>query len=393
MNRMLFYYALLLFSPLHFLLSAGLLATLPGNENRWHAAQTTFDTTLQGRPVRLLSLENGKGMRADITNYGARIVGLWIADRTGKKVDVILGFNHLGQYLHASSPYYGAVVGRYAGRIAKGEFTLNGKKYLLDKNSGGLTIHGGSAGFHQQVWQIQEVGKDHIRLGYLSKAGEAGFPGNLAVSVEYRLTKYNQLVIHYTARTDAPTVLNITNHSFFNLNGEGDSSVLDHVLTIRSDIYWPLTEDKLPGGRPQTVAGTPFDFNRPAAIRSHIGLTDVQLQLAGGFDHTYILHARQQWAKQAVAVLYSPSTGIQMKLFTQQPAVQLFTANFLNGKDTGRSGKAYERYSAVCLETQHFPNSPNRKNFPTTTLYPGAVFENTTIYAFSTREKNNVTSK
>lgn len=381
---MLFCYSLLLFS--RFLLSGGSLAIPLENKNRRHAAQlTTFDTTLQDRPVRLLSLENGKGMRVDITNYGARIVRLWTPDRTGKKIDVILGFNHLGRYLHASSPYYGAVVGRYAGRIAKGEFTLNGKKYLLDKNSDGLTIHGGSAGFHRQIWQIQEVSKDHIRLSYLSKAGEAGFPGNLTVSVEYRLTKYNQLVIHYKARTDAPTVVNITNHSFFNLNGEGDSSALDHVLTIHSDFYWPLTEDKLPGAQMRAVAGTPFDFNHPATLRSHISEADAQLHLAGGFDHTYILRARRQWAQQPAAVLYSPATGIQMELFTQQPGIQLFTANFLNGNDIGKSGKSYERYSAVCLETQHFPDSPNRENFPTTTLYPDEVFENTTIYAFSIR--------
>jgi len=379
------YRNLFLFLLLAFVLIGCGQVNHPDRNQHLRVSEASFDTLIQEQQVQLLTLQNETGMTASITNYGARIVQLSVPDRTGKPIDVVLGFDRLSNYIHAAGPYYGAVVGRYAGRIAEGEFKLAGKTFPLTKNSEGLTLHGGKAGFHQQVWQVKEADNRHVRLSYLSHAGEEGFPGNLRVTVEYRLTDDNKLAIQYSADTDEPTVLNLTNHSFFNLNGEGDSSVFNHVLMIHAASYWPLTGEKLPDKQAKNVQTTPFDFNRPATIGSRLTVQDSQLRLAGGFDHTYILNPERQWEKDAVANVYSPRTGIQMEVFTQQPGMQLFTANFLDGKDRGKSGKVYVRYGAFCLETQHFPNSPNREDFPTTTLNPGETFESTTIYGFSVK--------
>lgn len=344
-----------------------------------------FESVTDGEKTALYTLRNTSGMQVSITNYGARIVQLLVHNRHGDKVDVVLGFDDLQKYKDANSAYYGAIVGRYANRIANGSFTLHGKKYELDKNNAGLTLHGGANGFNKQVWKAKAVTDSTISLTYLSKDGEDGFPGNLKVEVTYQLTKGNELKLAYKAVTDRETVINFTNHSFFNLDGEGSPTVFNHVLKINANKYLTLGEDKLPLNA-EPVAGTPFDFRIAGAIGNHLKQKSPQLEIAHGFDHTIVLNKTK--SKQPAATIYSPKTGIQMDFFTTEPAFQLFTANFFNGKDIGKSGHPYFPYTAFCLEAQHFPNSPNRPEFPSTILLPGKVYKSSTIFKFSIKRSD-----
>jgi aldose 1-epimerase len=343
-----------------------------------------FESVIDGKKTGLYTLRNARGMQVSITNYGARIVQILVPDRNGNKVDVVLGFDDLQKYKDANSAYYGAIVGRYANRIANGSFTLHGKKFELDKNNAGLTLHGGANGFNKQVWQVKTVTDSTISLTYLSKDGEDGFPGNLNVEVTYQLTKKNELKLTYKAETDRETVINFTNHSFFNLDGEGSPTVFDHVLKINANKYLTLTEDKLPLNL-EPITGTPFDFRVAGTVGEHFKQKSPQLDIAHGFDHTIVLDKKK--SKWPAAIIYSPKTGIKMEFFTSEPAFQFFTANFFNGKDIGKSGHPYLPYTAFCLEAQHFPNSPNRPDFPSTVLLPGKIYKSSTVFKFSTIKK------
>jgi len=341
-----------------------------------------FGTTKDGQSVNLYTFTNRHGVQARITNYGGIVVSLLVPDRHGKLADVVLGFDALDGYL-AKEPYFGAVVGRYANRIAKGQFTLDGTVYKLVLNNGPNSLHGGTKGFDKQVWNARELGENPpaLELTYLSKDGEEGYPGNLKVKVVYALTDSNELKIEYTATTDKDTVLNLTNHSYFNLAGEGD--VLKHQVTINADRFTPIDSTLIPTGELRKVEGTPFDFRRPTAIGARINADDEQLKFGNGYDHNFVLNRKGKGLELAARVV-EPGSGRVLEVFTTQPGVQFYTGNFLDGTVQGKGGKAYGQRSGFCLETQHFPDSPNHSEFPTTKLKPGETFHETTIFKFST---------
>ena len=347
-----------------------------------------FGKTTDGQSVELYTLRNRRGMEARITNYGGIVVSLTTPDRNGKLADVVLGYNDLDTYMKPPFPYFGAIIGRYGNRIAKGRFTLNGVEYKLAINNGENSLHGGIKGFDKQVWTASErktANGPALVLSYLSKDGEEGYPGNLRTTVVYTLTNNNELRIDYTATTDKDTVLNLTHHSYFNLAGEGNGDILKHNLVLRADSFIPTDAGSIPTGEIRNVAGTPFDFRKANTIGERINNDDEQLKLGNGYDHTWVIDGRVGTLRQA-AVVYERTTGREMEVWTTEPGVQFYTGNFLDAAIIGKSGKPYPRRSGFCLETQHYPDSPNRPNFPTTTLRKGATYHSTTIYRFSARK-------
>ncbi|WP_262245207.1 aldose epimerase family protein [Parapedobacter soli] len=336
-----------------------------------------------GKPTHLITLENSRGMAVALSDFGARIVGLIVPDRDGDPTDVVLGFDSIQRYLAADEIYHGVTVGRFANRIADGRFTIGNETFSIRPNNGPNALHGGEGGFHSRVWDRRVVYRQKADFYYVSSDGEEGFPGRLSVMVKYRLTDNNELVISYRAETDKPTVVNLTNHAFFNLNGEGNGDVLDHVLSIAADRYLPCNEYQIPTGELADVAGTPFDFTAAKPIGRDINHADEQLRIGHGYDHNYIIRPENVAAGASIATVTSPLTGIRMDVHTTEPGVQLYTGNFLTGKDTGKQGKPYGKYGAFCLETQHFPDAPNQPGFPSTLLEPGQVFQSETTYRFS----------
>ncbi|MBM7623811.1 aldose epimerase family protein [Sporohalobacter salinus] len=339
----------------------------------------------QGEQVYLYTIANDNGMKMKVTNYGGRITALEVPDKEGDLVDVVLGFDSLKDYLNNPNNF-GAVIGRYGNRIANGSFTLNNKTYHLAQNNGDNHLHGGFVGFDQRVWNIKAVEKDDevsLVLTYLSEDGEEGYPGNLNVKVTYTLTNDNALRIDYQAKTDQPTVCNLTNHSYFNLNGV-NSSAMDHQLMINADHYTPIDEEWIPTGAIESVANTPMDFRNPTRVGKRAKQDFWQLENGVGYDHNYVLNTNGD-LNQLAATLYEPSTGIFMKMYTEEPGVQLYAGNFLDGSITGKDGKTYKKHYAICLETQHFPDSPNVSHFPSTVLKPDETYTTTTIYKFSTK--------
>lgn len=348
--------------------------------------RTSFGKTADGQSVDIYTLRNLHGMEARITNYGGIVVSLTAPDRQGKLADVVLGYNDLESYLKPPFPYFGAIVGRYGNRIARGRFTLNGLEYKLAVNNGENHLHGGIKGFDKMVWtanQIKSTTGPALALTYSSKDGEEGYPGNLRVRVVYTLTNTNELKIDYTASTDKDTVTNLTHHSYFNLRGEGNGDILDHRLTLKANSFLPTDAGNIPTGELRKVAGTPFSFLTATAIGSRINEDDEQLKFGNGYDHTWVINGRMGVLRQA-AVVYEPTSGRVMEVWTTEPGVQFYTGNYLDGV-TGKSGKPYPRRSGFCLETQHYPDSPNKPSFPTTTLRKGATYRSTTIYRFSAR--------
>lgn len=342
--------------------------------------------TVDGQAVDLYTLTNRNGLEAKITNYGGIVVSLKVPDRAGKSADVVLGFNDLDSYLKGH-PYFGSVVGRYGNRIARGRFTLNGVEYKLAVNNGENHLHGGIKGFDKVVWTTTEQSTrtgPGVRMTYLSKDGEEGYPGNLQVTMVYTLTNTNELRIDYTATTDKDTVLNLTHHSYFNLAGEGNGDILNHVLGLNAAQFTPTDAGSIPTGELRDVRGTPFDFLTPKSIGARINDDYEQIKFGGGYDHNFVISGRLGRLRMAAEVS-EPTTGRRMQVWTTEPGVQLYTGNFLDGTLTGKSGKKYERRSGFCLETQHYPDSPNKPSFPTTTLKKGATFKSTTIYRFSAR--------
>lgn len=349
-------------------------------------ARRPFGKTPDGAAVDLYTLTNSAGMRADITNYGGIVVSLFVPDRQGHLADVVLGYDSLDDYL-AGSPYFGAIIGRYGNRIGGGRFSLEGKQYTLARNNNENHLHGGLVGFDKVVWTARGVLGDKgpgLVLEYLSKDGEEGYPGNLSVTVTYILTDQNELRIHYRATTDQPTPVNLTNHSYFNLAGQGSGDILDHELTINADRFTPVDEGLIPTGELRPVEGTPMDFRRPTAIGARVDQDDRQLGFGGGYDHNWVLNGEAGELSLAAKV-YEPTSGRVMEVFTTEPGVQFYCGNFLDGSNVGKGGRQYKHRYGFCLETQHFPDSPNKPDFPSTILRPGEEYSTTTIYEFSTK--------
>ena len=340
---------------------------------------------VEGRSVDLYTLTNRKGSEAKITTYGATLVSLRVPDRNGRIDDVVLGFDDIDGYLKGTA-FFGATVGRYANRIAKGHFTLNGVQYQLAINNEPNHLHGGVKGFDKVIWSAKPLNLKNgvgLTLSYLSHDGEEGYPGNLSVSVTYTLTNNNELTINYAATTDKDTIINLTHHSYFNLAGQGNGDILNHQLMINADRFTPTDAGSIPTGELRSVQGTPFDFRQPTAIGARINQDDEQLKLGKGYDHNYVLNGRTGSMRQAAQVFESTS-GRTMEVWTTEPGVQLYTGNFLDGAK-GKSGKVYQFRNGFCLETQHFPDSPNEPKFPSTVLPKGRSFRSSTIYRFSTR--------
>lgn len=340
-----------------------------------------FKDRVNGSETSLHFLTNNNKTVIAITNYGARIVALIVPDKNEEPTDVVVGFDSLKGYLNATETYHGAVVGRYANRIAGGKFVLNGKEYRLSVNNPPNHLHGGSKGFNNQVWKVEETSGRHIRLSYLSKDGEENYPGNLHVSVVYTLSDQNELTISYEATTDQPTVFNITSHPFFNLNGQGNGNIARHVLQINADHYTPVDKASIPTGV-FPVEHTPFDFRRPKEIGANINDKNEQLEFGSGYDHNFVLNGQ---GLRTAGTAIGDQTGIVMKVITDQPGMQLYTGNFMRGENPVKYGLKDDHRGAFCLETQHYPDSPNHPEFPSTVLQPGDVFRSTTIYKFSVR--------
>lgn len=340
-----------------------------------------FGRTTDGHAVDLYTLRSGGGMEVAITNYGGIVTSIKTPDRAGKIADVVLGFDSLDGYLR-EHPYFGAIVGRYGNRIAKGAFQLNGVAYQLARNNGENALHGGLRGFDKQVWAGQDL-PGGVALRYLSKDGEEGYPGALDATVRYTLSDNNELRIEYEATTDKDTVVNLTNHSYFNLAGQGEGDVLSHRIQIAADRFTPVDAGLIPTGERKPVSGTPFDFREAAQIGARINDADEQLARGGGYDHNFVLNASGGGLALAARVTEAGS-GRVMEVLTDQPGVQFYTGNFLDGTLTGKAGKVYRKRYGLCLETQHFPDSPNHPEFPSTVLKPGQRYRTTTVYRFST---------
>ncbi len=349
--------------------------------------KAVFGKLPDGQTADLFTLRNVSGMTAQITNYGGIIVSLKTPDKDGKFEDVTLGLDSLSSYVK-NNPYFGALIGRYGNRIAKGKFKLDGKTYNLFINNMGNHLHGGKVGFDKVLWTATPVEGDEpaLKLAYTAKDGEEGYPGNLSVEVTYTLQKDNALKIEYKATTDKPTVVNLTNHTYFNLTGGAKRDILDHVVTLNADKLIAVDKTLIPTGQLKSVAGTPFDFLKPTVVGSRINdSTDTQIKYGGGYDHGWVLNGSGDSLKLA-ATVYEPTSGRVMEVRTTEPAIQFYTGNFLDGTVTGREGFAYKKRYAICLETEHYPDSPNHPSFPTTELKPGQTYQTTTIYQFSTKK-------
>ncbi|MES2277572.1 MAG: aldose epimerase family protein [Bacteroidota bacterium] len=341
-----------------------------------------FQKTVDGKKTDLYYLKNKNGVQAAITSWGGRLVSLLVPDKQGKMVDVVVGFDSLGTY-QVAGDFYGATIGRYGNRIGKATFTLNGKAYTLPANNGPNTLHGGKFGFDTKVWDAKQLNDSSLEIDYLSKDGEEGFPGNLTVKVIYSLQDDNSLKISYEATTDKPTVVNLTNHAYWNLNGCGSGTILGHTLQIDGDAYTPVDTTLIPTGKIVPIAGTPFDFRSPTAIGARIEQKDEQLKNGKGYDHNYVLNKHD--ITKAITTLTGDKTGIVMEVFTEEPGIQFYSGNFMAGKYALKGGAKNDFRTGLCLETQHFPDSPNKPAFPTTELKPGQTYKTTTIYKFTNK--------
>jgi len=338
--------------------------------------------------IKLYTLKNESGMTVRVTNYGAIITSIIVPDRNGKQADVALGYDRVEDYINAvDKPYFGAVVGRYGNRIAKGEFTLDGETYSLLQNNGENHLHGGAIGFDKVVWAVDEyVEGKSLTLSYLAKDKEEGYPGNLELIIVYTLADDNSLVVDYHATTDKATPINVTQHTYFNLKGEGQGTILDHKLMLNAKTFTPVDESLIPTGEMPAVAGTPFDFTTAKAIGHDIDQQNEQLVFGLGYDHNWILNKDGKEGELSLAAqVHEPSSGRVMEIYTTEPGIQFYCGNFLDGRLKGKSGKPYVHRGGFCLETQHFPDSPNQPNFPSTILKPGETYESKTVFKFSAK--------
>lgn len=348
-------------------------------------SESNFTKTISGKEVKLFTLKNDNGIVTQITNYGGRVVSLWMPDKEEKFKDIVLGYETIDGYLNSNEIYFGALIGRYGNRIAKGKFTLDRKEYSLATNNGENHLHGGINGFNNVVWNAKQIDDQTLELTYLSKDMEEDYPGNFKTTIVYHLSNNDELKIEYWASTDASTFVNLTHHSFFNLHGAGNGSINDHVLMINADNYTPVDGGLIPTGEIVEVKGTPMDFTKPTAIGERVENDFEQLKFGLGYDHNWVLNKTQTGLTKAAEIM-EPNSGRTIEVFTNEPAMQFYGGNFLNGSDTGKYGKKYKFRTAFCLETQHFPDSPNHMNFPSTFLNPGEEYHSICIYKFSITE-------
>jgi len=349
------------------------------NETKSASMQKVFFGTVGNDSIYQFKLQNAKGTEVFIMNYGGTITNLLVADKNGQKGDVVLGFDSLSGFLQKGNPYFGALIGRYGNRIANGKFTLDGKTYALATNNNGNHLHGGIKGFDKVVWNVDAASDSALHLSYNSKDGEEGYPGNLQVKVVYSLDNDNALKIDYTATIDKACPINLTNHTYFNLSAGKDSTILDHELMIDADRYTAVNDKLIPTGQLPSVKNTPMDFTKAKRIGNDID------KVKGGFDHNWVLNKKDA-SLSLIATLYHPASGRFMEVSTTQPGVQFYTGNFLDGTLTGgKNGAKYVQHAGLCLETQHFPDSPNQPSFPSTVLKPGETYHQVTVYKFSTK--------
>jgi len=364
------------------MLLPGRLPAEPGDTGKIERVKkTSFGKLPDGTEIHQFTLRNTKGAVAKVITYGATLAELWMPDKSGKNADVVLGFDNIAGYL-TDHPYFGATVGRYANRIARGQFQLDGRTYSLFINNGPNSLHGGKAGFNRKVWKAEPVGLAHgaaVKFTYVSEDGEEGYPGTLTVHVTYELSDENALKISYAASTDKPTVVNLTNHSYFNLSGAGSGDVLKDVLQLDADRYTPADSTLIPTGELKSVDGTPFDFRKPTAV----GERNTQVPGTGGYDHNFVLNGTSGKLRN-IGSVSDPDSGRAMEIWTTEPGVQLYVSLGLNGSIKGIGG-AYPKFGALCLETQHFPDSPNHPDFPSTVVRPGKDYHSETIYKFSAK--------
>ncbi|WP_438765648.1 aldose epimerase family protein [Kushneria sp. TE3] len=380
-------------------LSAGLLCAGTGQSMAASAPmppnveQFVFGTLPDGRTVHGYRISNDRQLRMEVIEYGGIITSLETPDRDGHMADIVLGFNSLEDYRAPAyqklNPYFGALIGRYGNRIADGRFTLEGQTYQLATNDGPNHLHGGDEGFNQKLWQATPFSSSEgsgVVMRYTSADGEEGYPGELAVEVKYTLTHDDRLAIDYSARTTKATPVNLTQHSYFNLDGEGSASILDHVMTIDAAAYTPVNETLIPTGEIDSVAGTPFDFTTPMPIGARIEADNEQLDRGQGYDHNFVLKRAPSSTPERAARVTSPASGRVLEVLTTEPGLQFYSGNFLDGSVSGKSGRAYGQRSGLALETQHFPDSPNQSGFPSTILQPGETLESHTVYRFTTED-------
>jgi aldose 1-epimerase len=360
----------------------------PNQEGKGKMQKQEFGKLQDGRSADLYTLTNNHGMEAAITNFGATLVWLKVPDKSGKSGDIVLGYDKLSGY-ETGKAYFGATVGRYGNRIAHAKFMLDGVTYTLAKNDGDNSLHGGTIGFNKRLWTAKDVSSpagQALELSYLSKDGEESYPGNLSIKVVYSIAGgENALKIEYSATTDKDTLLNPTHHSYFNLAGQGNGDILQNQITIHASRFTPVDSTLIPTGELKKVSGTPFDFTKPTAVGARIDQDDEQLKFGKGYDHNWVLDKKAGTTPSLAVEVYEATSGRVMDVLTTEPGVQFYTGNFLDGTITGKDGKTYGHRSALCLETQHFPDSPNHPNFPTTELKPGEKFHSVTVYKFSAK--------
>ncbi len=381
--------SLLITTAAAIMLLSGICAQGQVRGKKMSVKKESFGRMNDGRAVGLYILTNAHGAEAQITNYGGIIVSLKAPDRDGKLDDIVLGYDNLDSYVKNNSPHFGALIGRYGNRIARGRFKLDGVEYKLAVNNGVNHLHGGIKGFDSVLWTAKPIETKSgaaLELTYTSRDGEEGYPGKLTTRVIYTLTNSNELKIDYSATTDKDTIVNLTNHAYFNLAGQGHGDILSHQLMINADRFTPVDDGLIPTGELRNVKGTPFDFTSMTAIGARINDADEQLKFGNGYDHNWVVNGQAGRLRRAAKV-YEATTGRVMEVWSTEPGVQFYTGNFLDGTITGKGGKVYNQRYALCLETQHYPDSPNQPDFPSTVLKKGARYQTTTIYKFSTQKK------
>lgn len=343
-----------------------------------------FTSSINGKNVNLYTLKSKNGMTMQVTNYGGHVVSLWVPDKNGHFDDIVLGHNTLKEYIdYEGERFIGCVVGRYANRIANGQFYIDSIRYNIPQNNNGQSLHGGLKGLDQVIWDVDSVTPNKIFLSYTSPDGEEGYPGTLKLNMDYSLTDDNEFIIQYHATTDKPTVINLSHHGFFNLKGEGRGSINDHLLTIYADSITPVNDVLIPTGQLMAVEGTPFDFRKATAIGKRVDTDNEQLKNANGYDHNWVLNRKSAYDIELAASVYEPSSGRYLEVLTDQPGLQFYGGNFFNGSGKGKYNPTIDYREALALETQKFPDSPNQPNFPSARLNPDETYRHTCIYKFS----------
>lgn len=369
----------------------GLLTLLLGScaEEKNHSTMNRqdFQTTIDGKTTDLYTLKNKNGIEITVTNFGAHVVEIWTPDKNGQFEDIVLGHDNVDAYVnYKGERFLGATIGRYGNRIKAGKFQLDGVDYQVPLNDGPNSLHGGNKGFDMVVWDAKQVNDQKLELAYLSKDMEEGYPGNLDVKMTYELTDDNEFIITHRATTDKKTVLNLTHHSFFNLHGAGNGTINDHVLTLNADRFTPVDSTLIPTGELATVEGTPMDFRQPTAIGERVNQDFEQLKFGHGYDHNWVISRKTDNETELAATVYEPQSGRVLEVFTTEPGIQFYGGNFFDGSMKGKGGKSYDYRASIALETQHFPDSPNQPNFPSTVLNPGENYYHVCVYKFGVRK-------